>query len=187
MRESFDNLLRQYEDGKLTRRQVLGAITALAVPVRAGAQPGRFRARVLSHVNIGVTDVARSETFYRELLGVPARRYIVGDAYALDFPDGGLISLCPTQGGNCSLTATADAAVPGQIDHFGVGIENFDAERVASELEAAGVEGVRLAGPTSVLVPDPMASSCSCRPPRSGSRERPPTATVRAREGHRLA
>ena len=155
MRESFDNLLRQYEDGKLTRRQVLGAITALAVPVRAGAQPGRFRARALSHVNIGVTDVARSETFYRELLGVPARRYIVGDAYALDFPDGGLISLCPTQGGNCSLTATADAAVPGQIDHFGVGIENFDAERVASELEAAGVEGVRLAGPTSVLVPDP--------------------------------
>ncbi len=79
-------------------------------------------ARALSHVNIGVTDVARSETFYRELLGVPARRYIVGDAYALDFPDGGLISLCPTQGGNCSLTATADAAVPGQIDHFGVGI-----------------------------------------------------------------
>ncbi len=32
MRESFDNLLRQYEDGKLTRRQVLGAITALAGP-----------------------------------------------------------------------------------------------------------------------------------------------------------
>ena len=153
MRESFDGLLKQYEDGKLTRRQVLGAITALAMPLRAGAQPGRLRARSLSHVNIGVTDVARSETFYRQLLGVPARRYIVGDAYALDFPDGGLISLCPTQGGNCSLTAAN--AVAGQIDHFGVGIENFNAERVASELEAAGVEGVRLAGSTSVLVPDP--------------------------------
>ncbi len=153
MRESFDHLLKQYEDGKLTRRQVLGAITALAVPVRAGAQPGRVRARSLNHVNIGVTDVAQSEAFYRTLLGVPARRYIVGDAYALDFPDGGLISLCPTQGGNCSLIA-ADA-VPGQIDHFGVGIENFNAERVADELEAAGVEGVRQAGPTSVLVPDP--------------------------------
>ncbi len=99
MRESLDNLLRQYEDGKLTRRQVLGAITALAVPARAGAQPGRFRARSLHHVNVGVTDVAQSEAFYRTLLGVPARRYIVGDAYAL--------------------------------------------------------EGVRLAGPTSVLVPDP--------------------------------
>jgi len=155
MRESFDSLLKQYEDGKLTRRQVLGAITALAVPLRAGAQPGRVRARSLSHVNIGVADLERSETFYRELLGMPARRYIVGDAYALDFPDGGLISLCPTDGGNCSLTTTADAAIPGHIDHFGVGIENFDAERVANDLEAAGFEGVRQAGRTSVLVPDP--------------------------------
>ena len=37
----------------------------------------------------------------------------------------------------------------------GSGFENFDAERVASDLDAAGVEGVRLAGSTSVLVPDP--------------------------------
>ena len=43
----------------------------------------------------------------------------------------------------------------GEIDHFGVGIENFDAERVAGALEVAGFEGVRQAGPTSVLVPDP--------------------------------
>ena len=173
MRESFDSLLKQYEDGKLTRRQVLGAITALAVPIRAGAQPGRFRARSLNHVNIGVTDVAQSEAFYSTLLGVPARRYIVGDAYALDFPDGGLISLCPTQGGNCSLTA-ADA-VPGQIDHFGVGSRKFDAERVASELEAAGVEGVRRAGSTSVLVPDPDGVIVQLSSPTERFEGTPPT------------
>ncbi len=138
MTQSFDTLLRQYEDGKLTRRQLLGAITALAMPATVGAQTSRtgIRARSLNHVNVGVSDLSRSETFYRNLLGLPARRYIVGDAYALDFPDGGLISLCPTEGGNCSLTATS--AVPGEIDHFGVGIE-----------------GVRQAGPTSVIVPDP--------------------------------
>ena len=104
-------------------------------------------------MNVGVSDLDRSEAFYRDLLGLPARRYIVGDAYALDFPDGGLISLCPVEGGNCSLTA--GSAVAGEIDHFGVGIENFNAQRVASELEAAGVEGVGQAGQTSVLVPDP--------------------------------
>ena len=68
-------------------------------------------------------------------------------------------STCPTGASSACVrhrAATAVCpAVPGQIDHFGVGIENFDAERVASELEAAGVEGVRLAGSTSVLVPDP--------------------------------
>ena len=153
MKDSFDSLLNKYESGKLTRRELLAAITVLAAPTAVGAQGGRFRARALHHVNIGVADLSRSEAFYRELLGLPARRYIVGDAYALDFPDGGLISLCPASGGNCSLTASD--ATPGQIDHFGIGIENFDSDRVASELEAAGINGVRQAGPTSVLVPDP--------------------------------
>lgn len=64
-----------------------------------------------------------------------------------------LISLCPVSGGNCSLTA--GDAVAGEIDHFGIGIEDFEAERVASELDAAGFEGVRQAGSTSVVLLDP--------------------------------
>ena len=144
MPEPFESLLTKYDSGRLTRRDLLMAMAVLAAPVTARAQDGVVRARALSHVNVGVADVSRSESFYRNLLGLPARRYIVGDAYALDFPDGGLISLCPVSGGNCSLTATD--AVAGQIDHFGIGIENFDAARVASELDAAGFEGVRQAG-----------------------------------------
>jgi catechol 2,3-dioxygenase-like lactoylglutathione lyase family enzyme len=153
MNASIDSLLTRYETGTLTRRELIAAIGLVAMPRKTEAQNGMFRARTLHHVNIGVADVSRSEDFYRELLGFSERRYIVGDAYAMDFPDGGLISLCPAAGGNCSLTA--DDAVPGQIDHFGIGIENFDADRVSSELNAAGVEGVRQAGQTSVLVPDP--------------------------------
>lgn len=153
MSESFDGLLTQYEAGTLTRRQLLAAVAVLATPRPTTAQSGGVKARALNHVNLGVADVARSEAFYRDLLGLPARRYIVGDAYALDFPDGGLISLCPVDGGNCSLTA-ADA-VAGDIDHFGIGVEDFEADRVAAQLEDAGFDGVRQAGSTSVLVPDP--------------------------------
>ena len=153
MPESLDSLLTQYEAGRLTRRELLAAILVLAAPATSRAQAGAVRGRVLNHVNVGVADVARSETFYRDLLGLPARRYIAGDAFALDFPDGGLISLCPVSGGNCSLTA--GDAVAGEIDHFGIGIDDFDAPRVASQLEAAGFEGVSQAGATSVLVPDP--------------------------------
>ena len=63
MRESFDILLKKYEDGRLARREFLAALTVLAVPAAVGAQGGRFRARALNHVNIGVTDVSRSEAF----------------------------------------------------------------------------------------------------------------------------
>ena len=140
--------------------RMLAARAENAQPVRVGLiGAGKFgtmylaQARTTTGVHIvGVADLDRSETFYRNLLGLPARRYIVGDAYALDFPDGGLISLCPVEGGNCSLTA--GSAVAGEIDHFGVGIEDFDAERVTTALEAAGFEGVR-GGGGSVLVPDP--------------------------------
>ena len=88
MTESFNTLLTRYETGTLTRRQLLTAMAVLVAPATTRGQEGVVRARSLNHVNVGVADVARSEAFYRHLLGLPARRYIVGDAYALDFPDG---------------------------------------------------------------------------------------------------
>ncbi|MEE2635998.1 MAG: hypothetical protein VYE68_02040, partial [Acidobacteriota bacterium] len=48
----------------------------------------------------------------------------------------------------------AGSAEAGTMDHFGVGIEDFDTERVAGDLEAAGIETVRRAG-SNVLVADP--------------------------------
>ena len=152
MSTSIDNLLTQYDTGKLSRRNLLAAIALIAVPKPARAQQGLFRARSLNHVNIGVSDLATSETFFRNLLGSPPNRSIVGDAFALDFSDSGFISLCPQPGGSCSVAGPG--AQPGRIDHFGVGIDDFDADRAMSELTAAGIEGA-INGRTSVLVPAP--------------------------------
>ena len=160
MGKVVDDVLKQFETGKLTRRQALGAITALAVPTALGAAPAHYRARSINHVNVVVSDVARSEAFYRTLLGVPPRRYIPGDAYALDFPDIGFISLCPAEGGNCYV----GEATPGRIDHFGIGVENFNAERVAGELEAAGIDGVEIAG-ASVFARDPDGAAVQLSSP----------------------
>ena len=78
-------------------------------------------------------------------------RPVVGAAFALDFPGGGFISLCPLSVPSCGLKSNAQ---PGDIDHFGIGIDNFDAGRVESELKAAGIKGVRNAT-TSVVFADP--------------------------------
>ena len=123
MSTSIDNLLTQYDTGKLSRRGLLAAIALIAVPRPARAQSSLFRARSLSHVNIGVSDLAASEAFYRKLLGSPPNRPIVGDAFALDFAESGFISLCPQPGGSCSVAGPS--AQPGRIDHFGVGIDDF--------------------------------------------------------------
>jgi catechol 2,3-dioxygenase-like lactoylglutathione lyase family enzyme len=149
MGEIVDDILTQFESGRLTRRQALGAITALAASTAFGSAPAQYKARSINHVNVIVSDVAQSEAFYRTLLGVPPSRNIPPAAHAVDFPDGGFLSLCPIDGG-CFV----GNPVPGRIDHIGIGVENFDAVRVTRELEAAGVEGVEKVGP-SVFVRDP--------------------------------
>jgi catechol 2,3-dioxygenase-like lactoylglutathione lyase family enzyme len=151
MLESVDGLLKQYEGGHLSRRELLAAIAVLIGPQTAAAQNSMLQARNINHLNIRVSDVARSEAFYRRVLGLPAVRPVVGAAFALDFPAGGFLSLCPLSVASCGLKASARQ---GDIDHFGIGIDNFDGARVESTLKSAGFTGVRNAT-TSVFVTDP--------------------------------
>jgi catechol 2,3-dioxygenase-like lactoylglutathione lyase family enzyme len=151
MIESVDGLLKQYEGGLLSRRELLAAIAVLIAPKTAAAQKSVLQARTINHLNIRVNDVARSEAFYRNVLGLPAVRPVVGAAFALDFPGGGFLSLCPLSVASCGVKA---GSRQGDIDHFGIGIDNFNAARVESALKAAGFSGVRNAT-TSVFVTDP--------------------------------
>jgi catechol 2,3-dioxygenase-like lactoylglutathione lyase family enzyme len=149
MSQAVDNVLSQFESGRLTRRQALAAITALSAAPALAQTPGQYQARSINHANFIVSNVARSEAFYRSLLGMPASRNIPPAAHAIDFPDGGFLSLCPLDGG-----CFAGNPVPGRIDHLGIGVENFDTDRIARELQEVGIDGVQVAG-TSVFVTDP--------------------------------
>ena len=152
MTDSIDNLLQQYEGGTMTRRELLTALTLLAAaPARTSAQDSVLKARSFNHLNVRVADVARSEAFYRKIFGLPSVRPVVGTAFALDFPSGGFISLCPLSVATCVVNPDGR---PGDIDHFGIGIDDYDAARVEAQLKAAGLTQVRNAG-TSVFVADP--------------------------------
>ena len=145
MIDTLDTLVASYEKGTLTRRQLLLALAAIAAPAAAGAQaPGGavMKARMLHHVNLQVSDVARSEAFYRKLLGLPLSRIVQGpDNHGLDLPSG-LIILQRSQ-------------TPGRIDHFCVGVENFDANRSRAAAKAAGFERVQGTAADNFLVTDP--------------------------------
>jgi catechol 2,3-dioxygenase-like lactoylglutathione lyase family enzyme len=151
MTDSIDRLLSEYEAGKLTRRDLLAALALLAVPATTQAQGSLLQVRSFNHLNIRVRDPAASEAFYRKAFGLPAVRPVVGAAFAIDFPGGGFISLCPIATASCGVKPNSQ---PGDIDHFGVGVDNYDASRIERELRAAGYQGVRNAG-TSVFVADP--------------------------------
>lgn len=148
MCDPIDALVTAYDRGTLTRRQLLQVLAVLAAPATAaaGAQPAGISAtkgRLLHHVNVQVSDVAKSEAFYRTLFGLPPSRVVQGpDNHGLDLPGGGIIIL---QRSN----------TPGRIDHFCVGVENWDADRLRAAAKAAGLERVVGSAADNFFVVDP--------------------------------
>src|ERR671934_2935731 len=133
MIEAIDALVTSYDAGALSRRQLLQVLAALVAPVAADAQTAGevMNARLLHHVNVQVSNVARSEAFYRKLLGLPASRRVQGpDNHGLDLAGSGLIILQRSD-------------TPGRIDHFCVGVDNWDADRLRAAAKNAGIERVQ--------------------------------------------
>ena len=146
MIDNIDALVSSYEHGTLTRRQLLQALAVIAVPAATAAQTAGgsvMSARNLHHVNLQVADVARSEAFYRKLFGFPSTRRVQGpDNHGFDLPGGGLIILQKSD-------------KPGRLDHFCVGVDGFDAERLRAGAKAAGIEGVQGSATDNFFVSDP--------------------------------
>jgi catechol 2,3-dioxygenase-like lactoylglutathione lyase family enzyme len=131
MIHEIDALVSSYERGTLNRRQLLQALAVVASPISAGAQTSPatvMKGRMLHHMNVQVSDITRSEAFYRRLFGLsPTRRVQGPDNHGFDLPGGGLIIL---QRSN----------QPGRLDHFCVGVDNFDAEQQRTAAKAAGFD-----------------------------------------------
>lgn len=145
MIRKIETLLSSYERGRLNRRQLLCALAMMTAPVASTAQTssGLMKGRNLHHVNVRVSDIARSEAFYRNLFGfAPSRRVQGPDNHGFDLPGGGLIILQKSE-------------QPGRIDHFCIGVDDFDAERLRTSVKSAGIEGVQGNASDNFSVSDP--------------------------------
>ena len=136
-------LLKKYEDGKLSRRQLIQSLAlaavAAAAPADAAAQGQRgFRTTRLDHLSYQVGDYKRTRDFYSDLMGMS----VVGD-------DGK--GYCQLQYGESHgvgararsfigvRTRAADAPA-GRFDHVAFSIDDWDTDRVKGELERRGLK-----------------------------------------------
>jgi catechol 2,3-dioxygenase-like lactoylglutathione lyase family enzyme len=142
MRQTLDGLLDRYDEGRLSRRELLGALAALAVAgpsAPANAAPVGTVAS-FNHVTVFVPDVQRSVAFYQSTLGLPI----------LTRQDPGINLNCGT--GFLGVYPLPANTTAGRIDHLCLGMENFDADAVLAELTSRGVKGsIRLRGDTKEL------------------------------------
>ena len=146
MNPDLDSLLHQYEAGRISRRELLGTLAALVLPVTLPAQAGPAIgvAKHLNHATLRVTDVPRSRRFYQELFGMPV---LTSQDPGVNLRVGSsFIGLYPVEQGE-----------PARIDHVCLALENFNADAVQSKLAARQIEAtVRLRGDTKELYfPDP--------------------------------
>ena len=132
MFHEIEEAVRAYEAGRLSRRQLVGALGALVAAALSGpaVQPAEqgtestFRAVGLNHIALRVTDVPRSRSFYVEHLGV---RVLTESEQN-----------CFLGCGANNFVALFRSQTPG-LDHYCYTIERYEPAAVVERLRAAGL------------------------------------------------
>ena len=139
MREAIEDLVQEFEERKLTRRQLVAAIAGLAAGAATTKASGQTsavaQARTLNHVSLAVTDVEQSADWYGRLL----------DLEVVSRPGNGGINLGLRDG----FLGLYQLSNPGSVNHFCLGVDNYDPERIAERIETAGIQASINTNPNS--------------------------------------
>ena len=126
MQTIISRLLHSFDNGKLSRRELMQGLTVLAAAGSSASAAG-FQGDSINHVSLTVADMKRSSEFYQRVFGCTVLNQ---DADTIRLAAGkGHISL---RKGNPS----------GRVDHFAVGINSFDKDSVIRNLKQRGATPV---------------------------------------------
>ena len=124
----IEGLLGQYETGRLSRRDLVLALAALASAPSTGVAQGKvLRAKTLNHASLIVSNLDRSVAFYQRLFGLEVK----------SMQSGG-VNLAVGDDAFLGIYQAGANATP-HINHFCFGLEGFDADATVAALEKSGV------------------------------------------------
>ena len=123
-----EKLAGAFEAGHVSRRELVAGIAALfAAEQRAQADVSlAAQGKTLNHVSLAVADVEKSAVFYSTVLGLKT----------VSRPGNGGINL----GLGGSFLGLYKLPNPGTVNHFCIGVDDFDPERIAGKLRAMGLQ-----------------------------------------------
>src|SRR5687767_14103085 len=129
MHAVIDELVARFDQGTLSRRQLISGLTALAAAgsgTPAAAQTTPFRSTRIDHISIQVTDMARSVEFYEKIFGLK----ILGEDKENEIVRMGVTRI---------IVSLHRKPPVGIVDHFAIAIDDFDREAVTAELAKHGL------------------------------------------------
>ena len=133
MREAIEHLVERFESRTLSRRQLVASLSALMAGAATGAAAQTpppnptllVRGRSLNHASLAVTDVEKAAQFYGTLLG----------AQVVSRPGNGGINLVLGDG----FLGLYKLNNPGTVNHICIGVDDFNADRLAEQCKQMGV------------------------------------------------
>jgi len=129
MQTIISSLVKRFESGALTRRELVQGLTLLAASSAASEAHAQERAIIpavnIDHVSIQVSDLPRSIAFYEKIFGFR----ILSE----DKPNE-IVRL----GSGKILVSLHHKSPTGIVDHFAIGVEKFNRETVTRDLKALG-------------------------------------------------
>jgi len=154
MEQIISRLLRDFEEGRMNRRQLIRSLAVAAsaaaaiTPAVAQEAGGKaFKAVTVNHISYQVKDYAKTRDFYAGLLGMDVKQDNGRSQCYLAFGD---TFLLPRNG---RPRQDGTVATP-RVDHIAYTIEDWDKDKVEAELKRRGLEP-RPDTPDSFHVRDP--------------------------------
>jgi len=119
----INTLIKRYENGALSRRDLVGTLALLTVATETAAA-AEFTSSTLNHVSITVSNLERSVEFYRRVFGLSVESEDRANA------------LVQLKLGRSHLSIRrGDKA---GVDHFAIGLDRFNREAVMADLRRRG-------------------------------------------------
>jgi catechol 2,3-dioxygenase-like lactoylglutathione lyase family enzyme len=128
MEAIISSLLNRFEKGALSRRgliQSLAMLSAAGTASEALGQDSGIKAARIDHVSIQVTDLPRSIAFYQKMFGLT----VVSEDKPNEIVRLGL---------GKTLVSLHHKSPTGLVDHFAIGVENFNKDAVTRQLKQRG-------------------------------------------------
>jgi catechol 2,3-dioxygenase-like lactoylglutathione lyase family enzyme len=150
METTIATLLNQFENGTLTRRQLIQSLAMLALAGPAAAQsapaaprsaPAPWKTVRLDHISYAVSDYKRSAAFYRDLMGWEIREDNGTNQATLDINSLGEIIIRNTRQAAANPQPSQPGRPPltGVINHVSWGVQPWNTESVEAELKRRGL------------------------------------------------
>jgi catechol 2,3-dioxygenase-like lactoylglutathione lyase family enzyme len=130
METVISNLVKQFENGALSRRELVKSLVAVAATggVASGAvfQETPFKSTRIDHISIQVSDMPRSIAFYQKVFGLS----ILNEDKANE-----IVRMGTTR----TIVSLHRKPPTGIVDHYAIAIDGFDRDGVTRALKQHGL------------------------------------------------